>query len=421
MRKVFNGLLALSARKWSSLTPEQQAEVYDKRIVPKFSATVSELRVVLKISENDHGNDRIYDAIDLLYRLEFRFDVMGELDQAWTVSSRIVSQWARTKDGTGRLQWEYPPDVFQMLMRPRPFARIDMHLANAFNSGHTLALYENTCRYCSNPGQLTRKLPVEQWMHIIAGSTDSYKGEYRYFKRYVLNTALRELEATPACPLQITLLETKGLRGKVTHLQFKVELKKQFPLPTEMGRGADPRVTQAIRQLGVTEKKLNELLLSMEEEDLMMVLDDTLARVRKGKIQNPAGYFIWACNKALNLDQGPGPEDVVGTSAEAAGALPAPKEPAKESVKDFEQWRSQRIREEFHRLDADAQQVWLDRFKEHPAASSTVQEKLRENGLNSTLVEKVFFGWLLREEGGTLLPDEVDRTFSAFLESRARR
>lgn len=425
-RRVFNALLALASRHWSSLSLEQQAEVYDKRIVPRFKATIGDLKVVLGLSANDRGYDRIYEAIDCLYNLQFRFDVMGDHGPTWAVASRIVSEWAHAKDGSGRIEWEYPPNVFQLLMRPMPFARIDMTLANSLSSGYALALYENTCRYVNNPGQLTRKLPVEEWVKLVCTSSETnYKDEYRYFKRYVINRSLDELSASPACPLQLTLLETKGPRGKVTHLQFKVELKRQLPLPTEMGRGPDPRLVQAIRKLGVTEKKLNELIVSVDEADLQRCLDQTHQRMRRGNLGNPGGYFIFECQRTLELiigsEEEGGQRALPGPAPSAAGNSKESKESkASANAAAFEAWRARRIREEFYGLSPEEQGGWVEEFKKHPSATPPVQDKIGPNGFGSTLAERVFFGWLLSAEGGQILTSPEDVSLESFCKAKRR-
>ena len=409
MRRVFNGLLLLATRKWNSLTAEQRAEVYDKRMVPRFKATISELKVVLGMPKEDRGHDRLYEAVDGLYRLAFRFDVMEDIgDQAWTVSSRLISQWARPRNGAGGIHWEYPPDVFGMLMRPMPFAMIDMHLANSLSSKYALALYENTSRYINNPAHLTRRLPVEQWMALIAGPNNSYaQKEYKYFKRYVLNPSLAELETSEFCPIQVSLIETQGARKKVTHLQFKVELKKQLPLPTETGRGPDPRLTEALRSLGIGEKKLNELIVSMEEVDLLRIYDNTVERVRQGGVGNPAGYFVKLCE--LEASNGE-PE---------ASPLPAPSAAVQSVVspaKEFERLRSARIRDAFDALPAEEQAAYISLFSQHPSVTPAMRKKLESGRVEGRGLESMFFAWLVKSKSETLLVRPEERSLDEFLQ-----
>ena len=399
-RRVFNALLALALREWNSLSVDQQVEVYDKRIVPRFRTTMAQLRVVLNLSEDDRGYDRLYEAIDCLYRLEFKFDVMEDLGQEWTVSSRLISQWARPKMGSGEVEWEYPPDVLQMLLRPMPFALINMRLANSLSSKYALALYENTCRYINNPGKLTRRLPVEQWIQLIAGARNSYcQKEYKYFKRYVINPSLAELESSEHCSLRLTLIETKVARSKVTHLQFKVELKHQLPLPTEMGRGPDPRLAEGIRSLGINEKKLNELLVSMEEGDLQRVYDATLERVRKGGVANKAGYFLKMCELELT------DEEVAEDAASLAESAPAPLLLDAVAVQraDASRRQAKRLREVFEALPEDQRKLLVAQFAQSPAITPSAREKLAAGLGVAKGVERVFFGWLANNGGAELL------------------
>lgn len=384
-RRVSNALLTLAAHTWKRLTVEQRAEVYERRITLKFRASAGEVKRVLDMAENDHGYDRIYKAIDALYRLEFRFDVMADLEgePEWAVNSRLISQWAQAKDGSGLIEWEYPPDVFRMLMSPSRFAQIDLSLANSFKSSYALALYENTVRYLNNPGRLTPRLTLDEWRRLLVGEKELYNGEYRYFKRYVIVNAIKELQASPGCPIEVTLLETAGARNRVTHLQFRVELKKQLQVPADLGIGPNPRLVEAIRQLGVSPTVVNELIATMEEADLQRCLDETLARVRKGPpLRNPAGFFRSRCSDALQRT--PLPEDPTPTAT-----LVDPP-----TVDEDTQAARELLRTEFFSLTSEQQAEWLDEWKQHPSAPPFVRDRLERAGFSDTIVQNVFFGWL---------------------------
>lgn len=380
-RRVFNALLAISLRKWNMLSAEQQAEIYDKRMVRQFTASIKELKVLLGFKSSDRGYERIYEAIDTLYKLEFRFDVMDDLEQSWTVKSRLVSQWARRNDGSGLVRWEYPPDVFQMLMKPLPFSRVSLALINALKSHYATALYENTSRYVNSPSKLTKRMSVDKWRLLVAtGDSETYK-EYRYFKRYVLKTSIEMLNKFPECPIELELIETKGSRGRVTHLQFKVQLKSQLPLPTELGRQPDPRIAARIRTLGISERKLNELYLNMDEVDLLMCLDLTDNAVKKGGISNPAGFFIHQCNKLLNI---PDTEDP---------ALPAPVQTAVE----IEKVKSVRdMGDALKSLPLQRQEELLQEFKSHGNIPDFMTKVIDAKGLNSSMVRGNLVDWLLK-------------------------
>lgn len=383
-RRVANALLTLAAHTWKHLSVEQRAEVYERRITLKFRATAGEVKRVLDMADNDHGYDRIYKAIEALYRLEFRFDVMADLEGGpeWAVNSRLISQWAQAKDGSGLLEWEYPPDVFRMLMSPSRFAQIDLSLANSFKSSYALALYENTVRYLNNPGRVTPRLTLDEWRRLLVGEKELYNGEYRYFKRYVIVNAIKELQASPGCPIEVTLLETSGARNRVTHLQFRVELKKQLQVPADLGIGPNPRLVEAIRQLGISPTVLNELIATMEEADLQRCLDETLARLKKGPpVRNPAGFFRSRC--AAALQRTPLLEDAP-PGIELVDAPP---------VDEVAQANREMLRGEFFSLTAEQQAEWLEEWKRHPSAPPFVRERLERAGFSDSIVEYVFFGW----------------------------
>lgn len=410
VRRAFNGLLVLTLYQWNTLTEDVRVEILEKRIAPKFICTIGELRKALDFKDADHGNNRLYEAIEALYRLEFKFDVMEDHGPAWAVSSRVISQWARAKDGSGRIAWEYPPDVLRMLVDSIPWAKIHLKLCNSMNSGYALALYENTNRYVTNPAKRTRRLPVDQWVHLIAGDKIWYQKEYRYFKRHVLGPAMSELEANELVPIQLTLLETKGPRGKVTHLQFLVELKKQLPLPIELGATMHPRMKAALKAIGLSDSLILKFGVSMEQADLGLLIDATRKRMEKGTLSNPAGYFI--ATSQLYLGQGllsPGEDGdkgkVTGRGARANTEL----------SDEYERRRGAVLRERFDASSEDEQAKWTSLFLKQPSATSDVVKSYEKGGVKALLFDRVFFAWLKSAEQGAFLNEIEWRSFDDYL------
>lgn len=427
-RRVYNALLVLALRVWNAMTADHRAKVLSQRRVLRFTSTVGEISKVLRATSN--ATDRIYDAVDNLYKLECRFDAMAEDASIWGISSRLISQHARPEKGTGEIQWEYPPDVFQLLMKPTKYAIIDLRLSNTLSSGSALALYENTHRYVSNPGHLTAKLPVEDWIRLIVTTRSAVnyfdRGKYRYFKRDVLMPAIEELNSSEICPIQVTLQETKGLRGRVTHIQFVVEHKKQLALPTETGQTGDPRIEEEMRKWGVSAPVINRFLLSYDENELWHNIRVFKEKLAKGTIREPAAAFV---NQVQNNYAGYSREEGEGSGNGAAG------EPAATHLVDddvglasrfaemHQEFVANRVRALYGELEADQREEMENRFLEDMGTNPIIRAEYAKTGLTRKMVSSIFFHWFSKQPGVLTRPEELSLdAFRAWtLDRRAHR
>lgn len=437
-RRVFNTLLVLSLRVWSAMPPASREKVLVDRQVIVFSSTLKEIVHVLRSSS--HDTQRIYDAVENLYKMEFKFDVMHDSTEVWHVSSRLITQYKKPKAGTGEIQWEYPPDIFAMLMAPRPYAAIDLVLANNLRHGYSLALYENTCRYLSNPGKLTARLPVDDWKRLLLkdNTSKTYYGEdgYRYFKREVLKKSMAELAGSEACPYSLELIETKGPRNKVTSLQFRLVLKAQVQALAapkdehEQGRDQeqeqssdqetpsdpprDPAIEATLRKWGVHEKTLNALLRTEDESTLRHHIALLEPKVREGKIKNLAGAFIDSLRRSKEAAQIEAKKEDEGDrdlkAAKAAEAEQIARERHDEMVErnlvtKFERTRREHITANFHQLPKAEQTALFEAFLETQPDPNFVKTRYVQRGLQDKVVGVPFCVWLGRIEGYVLAPE----------------
>lgn len=396
-RRVANALAVLAVGHWQLLTSDEQLEILEKRITLKFRGTVGDIRRCMNIDPKDQNYGRIHAALKALYQLEFRFDVMADLegDPAWTVHSRLISQYSKAKDGSGRVEWEYPPDVFQMLIQPNRFATLNMVQVNSFQTAHGLALFENTVRYLNNPAHLTSRKSVTDWVLLLSNKPDLYLKEYRYFKRDVLQPAIEELETNPLCPISVTFLETKGARGKVTHLQFRVELKKQRPVLVGVGPGSpNPMVLAQLRALGLASDTITRLLVSMEDNEILECLERLRSRIaRLPPVKNAAGLFLSYCNEKVRPAA-----DLEPPSGLETAETPIPTQNESASFEE-EQQRREEVEAEFYALAPSEQGSLLSTFRSTLSNDSLVALKLDSVGLADSLARRLFFIWL-RNTGG---------------------
>lgn len=429
VRRVFNALLVLSLRVWSAMPPEARERVLKDRQVLVFSSTLKEITHVLRSS--GHATSRIYDAVEELYKMEFKFDVMQDSTEVWHVSSRLITQYLKPKAGTGEIQWEYPPDIFAMLMAPRPYAAIDLMLANNLRSGYSLALYENTSRYLNNPGKLTARLAVEDWMRLILGSTSSKtffaEDGYRYFKSRILKRSMAELARAEACIFTLELIEAKGPKNKVTSLQFRLVLKAPPPPPAPMPpkpeqateqpkQSRDPAIEVTLRKWGVSEKALQVILQTEDDRTLKHVIAQMEPKVAQGKYHSTPGAFIDALRRSKEASKADSDEDDRKAKA-AAEAERLSRERHHEMTEqkltdEFERARRAHIQENFNRLPDAQQDALFEAYLETQEDANFTRMRYAQHGLEDKMVAIPFCAWLGRSKGYVSAPEFM--SFEAF-------
>jgi hypothetical protein len=409
-RRVFNALLVITTKGWQSIPAELQVKVLDERRVLRFAATVGEIGKVLRATTK--ATERIYEAVENLYGQEFRFDAMGDMGDVHKVASRLISQYSRSSNGTGEVQWEFLPDVFEMLMSPGRWAAIDIHLANRFNSGYSLALYENTYRYIGV--LLTARLPIVDWVKLLVSpaSAETFleQGNYRYFKRDILVPAMRELESTEACPFTVELLETTGARRKVTHLQFRLHLKEQAALDMDTSQTGDPRLEDKLRAYGLTERGIDQLLTRYEEPELRHHIAVFDKRLAEGGIRDIPAAFVHQVKNNYGGRPAASAEQVMPVAALAA------PDTRKQDEEAFAKHVSDRVRKYYLSQPRFVQEQLLQAFLQSPDTTNLVREHFSRKGFETPVVSGTFYAWLAKQEGVLSRPEEA--SVEAFLEWR---
>lgn len=419
-RRVFNALLVVTARVWNKLDKETQDRLFSDRRVLRINSTIAEIRRVL--GQNSNAIERIYQSIETIYKLEFRCDVMRDSAKVWMVSTRLISQWAKPKAGSGEVEWEFPPDVFEMLMKPGRWTSIDLQLANRFNRGMTLALYENTCRYLKNPAKTTARLTVSEWINILhtGASTKSEEDfDYRYFKRDFLMKAITELNETAACPYVTSLIEFKGERNKTTHLQFRMEMKRQIEVIADETQAADQNLQLEMRRHGLSEAAIERFTSDVDERLLRFTLKEFERRLTAGTPVRDASALLakWLhagyCANAFSAQEQTAAEELAGAEARHATKIRAKVE------SEFVEFRQERVRESHEQLSSFLKKSVFENFRSSGGMTETVADAYAKKGFDSPVVLGAFFAWFAKQDGVLQRPEEA--TLEGYLEWRASR
>ena len=297
-RRVLNALFIHAQDTFKSMPEEQRAMIKEYRGTPIFTMGIGRLRKYIQQSGRDHK--RLYEALQNIYEWSFHFNVMGdggghddgqhdEPQLVERVQSRIISvlRFADNDESLeqGQFRYELPHDVLLMILEPRPYAQIDMRAVNGLSSNHAIGLYENLVRYLGTRNRVTAVLPIQEWINLLSGVGNySGPGQYKNFKRFVLTPAMAWLEKLDAVPFTAQLLEIKGPRNRVTHLQFKLITKQQAAL--DMGQVPptwSPKLVETLQKVyGMSLTRIAEWARMATEEEIQEAMRrDSIAIPKK--------------------------------------------------------------------------------------------------------------------------------------------
>lgn len=385
MRRLFNALLALGHEKVKTMPEGTVAGLMREQKVMRFEASVADIKEL--IGQSNVGDyEGLYEALDALVSLRVVWDVLAADGGRWSNTAGLLSQWGRNPD-TNKISWAWMPDLFDMLFdRDNPYTPLDLELARKFNSKYTLALYENCFRYRSTGHTPLR--PIRDWVLLIAGP-DLYQ-EYREFKRQVLAKAMLEMANTPSCAITVSLIEEhapRKLNNKVDGLQFRVQFKAQQPLDLGPMSPTTQALHNKLKKLGVADAALKTLLVQEDPMFLERMLEMTLREHAKGRVKNPAAWFVSAVQKRFE-DELQLHEEAVEKSLEAgrkkeAKAL-ADKAALENKTGRAMKWLDSQSKDEQKYLEA--------RFI--AATNKITRARYEKDGFASKMVEASFRVWL---------------------------
>src|SRR5574337_601126 len=203
------------------------------------------------------------------------------------------------------IEWDYPAKLKEKLLAPDVYARLSLQMQNNFRSSAALALYEICVRYVDAPGNLTMRLPWEDWRPVLTGVPDNDEmtyNQYKYFKRDVLKPSVEEVNTLTN--IQVELIEHKQGRA-VAELQFSVRPKEQGGLPFDEPNLVDLSLISRLNALGFTQAQAEKFYSDHDENRLRGTLDYVEKRLKQSgaKIEKPMAYFRDALAKGYGANQ----------------------------------------------------------------------------------------------------------------------
>lgn len=234
--QVPNMMTHLQRRSWNILL----ANAYDD--LPKGKVhhmRVADLIEDLGISTNN--DEHIKELIIALQDMKLEFNLLGKDKKGKWGRYQVLGS---VEIEHGVIHYGYDPVLSRLLYRPEMYSRIQISIQNKLRGKHAAGLYENLFDY--------RGVGTTGWIEILKfyelmGSDPKDAPAYGYFKRDVLNPALKEINKKT--DIRVTLKEQKQGR-RVAAVAFMIKEKA-----VEEARAGKPEVPKQ-PQKGGGDRKL---------------------------------------------------------------------------------------------------------------------------------------------------------------------
>lgn len=336
--------------------------------------------------------------------VEWQSPTTNEIEEVWDASGLLSGAAVRKNKKTNAviLEWRYDTKIKQQLLSPDRYARLTLESLTQLRTHAALALYEICARYVDNPGRKTARQHWRWWRPVLCGQAyDIEKGEYRYFKRDVLQPAIAEINTNTELEVQLLPEYRERDNKTVSDIQFEVRLKTATIPPTAAQKKPLEKVKEA--DLAIIGKALNAGLTQAEAERLyrdhgvgalasgIQALEKRLAMPadRIDPVENPASYL-----RALLRSKTP--ESSASPASSIAEAGRVSKELERNKAALHEEWlrrRKDELRTLFQENPQSEQEELLRQFR----ASLTNQPMIKRfdtDGWNHRMVRDTFANFL---------------------------
>lgn len=224
-----------------------------------------------------------------------------EWDACGMLSGVSIKKDRRTK--AVDVYWRYDSKIREQLLNPDRYARFVFRSSLQLRSHQAKALYEICARYVDNPAHKTARQHWRWWRPVLCGQAyEEQKGEYRYFKRDILQPAIAEINQNTE--LEIRLLPEFRERDNrtVSDLQFEVRLKQSSslttpaPKPLKNLEQEDLKLIGQAVALGIKQADAEKLMAKHGAESMstgLIALEQRMA-LRKDQfapVEKPVGYL----------------------------------------------------------------------------------------------------------------------------------
>lgn len=370
--------------------------------LPEYSARMHE--VVADCEFDSNNTEHIKKTLTALMGtiVEWQSPTSGEFED-WDACVMLSGAKVRKNRRTGavELRWRYDSEIKKELLNPGRYAGLVLKSSIQLRSHPAKALYEICARYVDNPGRKTARQHWRWWRPVLCGQVyDEQKGEYRYFKRDVLQPAIAEINANTE--LEVSLLpEFKERDNKtVSDLQFEVRLKRLKALPAAQLKPLDKvepmdlKLIGTALKLGVTQEEAEGLYREHGAEALKLGLKDLEKRLAlpeqvAGKVEKPGSYL-----RSIMRPKAGAADDAGTSEADSRGRVGKDMERNKAAL--MEEWlrrKKDELRSLFQEHPEAEQAELLANFRDSLPAQALVK-RFDTSGWNHRMIRDIFASFL---------------------------
>jgi hypothetical protein len=310
----------------------------------------------------------------------------------WEASALVAHVRMVRAKGRVIVQWSYPPNLREPLMKPSKWFPLAIAMQNLFRTSASLALYELCLRYLGAPRNLTMRRPWQWWLDALAGNPErETEVTFKVFNHDVLKGAIKAVN-TLQQDIEIELI-THCLGRTVVDLQFRVTRRAQGMLDLEDTGDADPCTIDRIMRLGI---KQPEALRICQSDEGVGAVSRTLDYVEKRQgdkkrapLTAPAAYFKDALGKGYAKPTAP-----IATKAAPSG--PSVDDAMRDLKSAFQAHHARLAKEMFEEQLAVDQEKALKAFASSELLSlgESYKRPFETTGLKNARVASAFFTWL---------------------------
>lgn len=366
----------------------------------EYSARMHE--IVKDLDFDSNNTEHIKKALKNLMKtiVEWQSPTSGETE-VWNacvlLSGASIRKDKRTK--AVEVRWRYDTQIKAQLLDPARYAGLLLKSITRLRSHPAKALYRICARYVDNPGRKTARQHWRWWRPVLCGQVyDENKGEYRYFKRDVLQPAIAEINANTE--LEVSLLpEFKERDNKtVSDIQFEVRLKALAKKPQAAGskpldkvEPADLKLIGQALKLGVAQDEAEGLYREHGADALQKGLGDLEKRVAMpvqivGAVEKPGSYL-----RSIMRPKA-APQAAPETSPKARQG----KDLERSKAALLEEWLRQKkdeLRSLFQELPEVEQEELLATFRAYPQVQPLIK-RFETSGWNHKTIRDIFAAFL---------------------------
>lgn len=383
MRKMYNILLFHAQ--------SQGAELH------RYKIPLKDVTSTAKFDSNDTALIKRYLKQMLSTTVEWYSS--GDNYRSWEATTMLSYVKIAEEGGMLWLQWSYDGTIKEKLLTPGIYAKLSLQMQLQMRSGPAMVLYELATKYVDNFGGITMRNPWEWWRPVLTGTPDERVGayaEYKYFKRDVLLSAIREV--SQVSQFELELIEHKVGR-RVVDIQFRVKRKAQTGLPLEDLNVLDAGLLEKMISIGLTQREAENYYVKYDEGLLRATMDNVERRMKRTPaLVSPVAYFKDALKKGY-------------VRPAAADATPPKQLPGRttklsreKAMNALKAQRSHEAEAMFGEMDEAGKEALLERWSE--GATASARKSFQKLGLGSKVVQSEFYGWVAQETWGE--PTESD-------------